>query len=105
VGLLLKVKLKLLNQSYDVTIFQAPQFLQEKGYKVVYRTTLTGSTHQDCLENAFRLFNVADLIPADYKGTYIRTGDIIMIDEGWFGKHYYQLKTGGWKKINRINVR
>jgi hypothetical protein len=102
---LLKVKLKLLNHSYDVTIFQAPQFLQQKGYKVVYRTTLTGSSHHDVLERAFSLFNVADRIPADYEGTYIRTGDIIMIDEGWFGKHYYQLQTGGWKKINRIHVR
>ncbi|HYK72153.1 MAG TPA: hypothetical protein VEV44_03325 [Pseudoneobacillus sp.] len=102
---MLKVKLRLLNHSYDVTIFQAPQFLQQKGYKAVYRTTLTGSNHQECLDHAFRLFNVADFIPADYEGTYIRTGDIILIDEGWLGKHYYQLKPGGWSKISRIQVR
>ncbi|WP_442594173.1 hypothetical protein [Neobacillus sp. D3-1R] len=102
---MLKVKLKLLNHSYDVTIFQAPQFLQQKGYKPVYRTTLTGSNHQECLEHAFRLFNVADFIPTDYEGTYIRTGDIILIDEGWLGKHYYQLRSGGWTKINRVHVR
>lgn len=102
---MLKVKLRLLNHSYDITIFQAPHFLQQKGYKAVYRTTITGSSHHDCLEKAFSLFNVADFIPADYEGTYIRTGDIIMIDEGWFGKHYYQLKPIGWTKVNRINVR
>jgi hypothetical protein len=101
----LKSKLRLINHTYDITIFQSPQFLQHKGYKVVYRTTITGSSHHDCLYQAFRLFNVADLIPTDYEGTYIRTGDIIMIDEGFFGKHYYQLQTGGWKKINRIHVR
>jgi hypothetical protein len=101
----LKVKAKLLNHTYDITIFQAPQFLQQKGYKAVYRTNLKGSSHHDCLEQAFRLFNVADLIPADYEGTYLRTGDIILVDEGWFGKHYYQLQPGGWKKINRIHLR
>jgi hypothetical protein len=102
---MLKTKLKLLNQTYDITIFQAPQFLQQKGYKAVYRTNVTANSHRDCLENTFRLFNVADLIPTDYDGTYIRTGDIVMIDEGWLGKHYYQLQTGGWTKISRVHVR
>ncbi|MFD2445698.1 YodL domain-containing protein [Bacillus sp. CGMCC 1.16607] len=102
---MLKIKLKLINHSYDVTIFQSPQFLQQKGYKAVYRTTLSGNNHRDCLDHAFRLFNVADLMPPDYEGTYIRTGDIILIDDGWQGKHYYQLQTGGWTKISRILVR
>ena len=32
------------------------------------------------------------------------TGDIVFIDEGRKGQIYYQLKSGGWEKVNRISV-
>ncbi|WML47860.1 YodL domain-containing protein [Neobacillus sp. PS3-34] len=90
---------------YDVTIFQTPNFRQDKGYKVVYRTSIFGQGHEDCLEKTFKLFNVADLMPKDYRGRFLSTGDILLIDQGILGQYYYQLKPEGWKTINRIHIR
>lgn len=90
---------------YDVTIFQTPNFRQYKGYKEVYRTSIFGNGHADCLENAFKQFNVSDSIPSDYRGRFLSTGDILLIDQGILGQYYYQLVPGGWKIINRVNIR
>ncbi|MBS4190890.1 hypothetical protein KHA94_11920 [Bacillus sp. FJAT-49705] len=90
---------------YDVTIFQTPEFRQSKGYQPVYRLMIQGSDHVDCIDSVFAKFNVTDLIPADYKGRFISTGDILSIDEGRKGHYYYQLRLGGWKEINRVHIR
>ncbi|MDP4162545.1 MAG: YodL domain-containing protein [Bacillota bacterium] len=102
---MIKLLAKKAATNYDVTIFQTPTFRQEKGYKAVYRTTVFGQGHSHCLEETFRKFNVTDAIPGDYKGRFLSTGDIILIDQGKQGKFYYQLIPGGWKIINRINLR
>ncbi|PLS01591.1 YodL domain-containing protein [Neobacillus cucumis] len=90
---------------YDVTIFQTPKYREQKGYKQVYRTTISASSRQQCLQETFSRFNVTDRIPANYKGRFMSTGDIILIDEGRSGSYYYQLKSGGWVPVNRINIR
>jgi hypothetical protein len=90
---------------FDVTLYQTPEFRQMKGFKEVYRMNVEESNHTDCLENMFKLFNVSDRIPNDYCGRYVGTGDIVLIDEGRSGQHYYQLQPGGWMKINRIHIR
>jgi hypothetical protein len=90
---------------YDVTIFQTPKYREHKGYKEVYRTTIPANSRKQCLEETFSRFNVTDRIPVHYKGRFMSTGDIILIDEGRGGQFYYQLKAGGWILVNRINIR
>jgi hypothetical protein len=87
---------------YDVTIFQTPKYRENKGHKEVYRTNVLASGREHCLQETFSRFNVTDRIPVNYKGRFLTTGDIILIDEGRGGQHYYQLKPGGWYPINRI---
>lgn len=99
--LLTKIRVK----EYDATIFQTPSFRERKGYKPVYRISVQAESHADCLDKVFGKFNVPDRIPFDFSGRFISTGDIIYIDEGLRGQHYYQLLPGGWKKINRILIR
>jgi len=101
---LLKKVLKT-KQTYDVTLFQPPKFGQWKGYEQVYRLTLTASMHDEVLATVYRTFNVADLLPEDYKARYVSTGDIVLIDEGVRGQTYYKLCSDGWKKINRLHLR
>lgn len=96
--------MKTRKKSYDVTIFQTPIFRQKKGYQQVYRLEVEGMTHRDCLDEVFSKFNIKERIPSDFAGRFIGTGDILFIDEGRKGQYYYQLKPGGWKKINRIHV-
>ncbi|TXC93165.1 hypothetical protein FS935_02940 [Metabacillus litoralis] len=91
--------------TYDMTIFQTPNFGDKKGYKEVYRISVVGTTHNDALNNIFQVFNVNDRIPQDYTARYLSTGDIILIDEGKKGQFYYKLFPQEWKKINRIHVR
>lgn len=98
---LTRVKPKL----FDVTIFQTPEFRQNKGYRQVYRLSIEGVDHEECLYSVFAAFNVPDLIPKDFTGRFITTGDILFIDEGRKGQFYYQLQPGGWKIINRIQIR
>ena len=88
-----------------MTIFQTPKYREYRGYREVYRTTITAINHNYCLEETFSLFNVTDSIPVNFEGRFLSTGDIILIDEGRDGQHYYQLKTGGWFPINRILMR
>jgi hypothetical protein len=90
---------------YDVTIFQTPKYREYKGYKPIYRIFIHAGNHENCLEKTFSLFNVTDRIPSNYDGRFLSTGDIILIDEGRRGQHYYQLKPGGWQPINRIQIR
>ncbi|MCA1030313.1 hypothetical protein LCL95_04575 [Bacillus timonensis] len=90
---------------YDMTIFQTPAFGDEKGYREVYRLTVTATNHKSAIDLVYRKFNVSDLIPSDYTARYISTGDILFIDEGRNGQTYYKLQPGGWKKINRMFVR
>ena len=92
-------------KSFDVTLYQTPVFRQSKGFKEVYRLHVEENNHLECLENLFKQFNVTDRIPNDYSGRYLGTGDIILIDEARGGQHYYQLKSGGWVKVNRIRIR
>ncbi|MFZ7944326.1 YodL domain-containing protein [Neobacillus sp. 19] len=90
---------------YDVTIFQTPKYRERKGFQEVYRTMIDANNRKHCLQETFRRFNVTDRIPANYKGRFLATGDIILIDEGRAGQYYYQLKPGGWFPINRIVIR
>jgi hypothetical protein len=93
------------NIQYDVTIFQTPKYREYKGYKQVYRIFIRAGNHEGCLQETFSLFNVTDRIPSNYQGRFLSTGDIILIDEGRGGQHYYQLKPGGWQTVNRIQIR
>lgn len=93
------------NIKYDVTIFQTPKYRENKGYKQVYRTFIRAGNHESCLDKTFSLFNVTDRIPLNYEGRFLSTGDIVLIDEGRQGQHYYQLKSGGWQPVNRIHIR
>lgn len=104
VRLFIKKMLKT-KQTYDVTLFQTPRFAQAKGYEQVYRLTMTASMHEEVLSTIYRMFNVADLLPKDYKARYVSTGDIVLIDEGVHGQTYYKLCSEGWKKINRLHIR
>ena len=90
------------NILYDITIFQTPRQRENKGHKQVYGTTVQAGSREECLQEAFKRFNVTDRIPVNYKGRFLSTGDIILIDEGRGGQYYYQLKPGGWQPINRI---
>jgi hypothetical protein len=92
-------------KTYDVTIFQTPVFRQKKGYQQVYRLHLEGQSHRECLDEVFSRFNISDLMPSDFEGRFMGTGDIVFIDEGRKGQIYYQLKPGGWEEVNRIHVR
>lgn len=91
-------------KEYDVTIFQTPTFRQKKGYEQVYRLQVEGMSHDDCLSDVFSRFNILDRIPNDFEGRFIGTGDILFIDEGRKGQFYYQLKPGGWERVNRIHI-
>jgi hypothetical protein len=102
---MLKVLVGKRKKKYDVTLYQTPVFRQKKGYQEVYRLPIEESNHMECLEEIFKVFNVSDRIPGDYCGRYVGTGDIISIDEGKGGQVYYQLKPGGWIKINRVRLR
>lgn len=56
---------------YDVTIFQTPNAGEKKGYRPVYRITVSGKNHQDVLDHVFRLFNIAELHrPIHWDGGY-----------------------------------
>jgi hypothetical protein len=102
---MIKEMTRIKKKVYDATIFQTPEFRQKKGYRKVYRIAIEGNTHEECLYNIFRTFNVVDCMPDDYEGRFITTGDIIFIDEGRQGQYYYKLEPGGWNPINRIHVR
>ncbi len=104
VRLLVKKILKT-KQTYDITLFQTPRFGQKKGYQQVYRLTVTASDHNEALSIIYRMFNVFDLLPKDYKARYVSTGDVVFIDEGMKGQAYYKLCPEGWRKINRIHIR
>src|SRR3954469_17984314 len=102
--MMIKVLTKRASMQYDVTIFQTPKYREHKGHKEVYRTMVPASSRKKCLEETFSRFNVTDRIPANYKGRFLSTGDIVLIDEGRGGQHYYQLKPGGWVPINRLQL-
>lgn len=89
---------------YDVTIFQTSKQREKKGHQPIYRINIPADSREHCLEETFSRFNVTDRIPANYKGRFLSTGDIILIDEGRGGQYYYQLKPGGWFPINRITL-
>nr|WP_295973053.1 YodL domain-containing protein [uncultured Bacillus sp.] len=91
-------------RDYDVTVFQTPSYRQKKGYQQVYRLQVEGVSHNDCLNEVFAIFNVLDRMPKDFQGRFIGTGDILFIDDGRRGQFYYQLKSGGWEKINQTKV-
>ena len=99
---LIKTRRKL---KYDITIFQTPAYGQQTGYKQVYRLYVEGSNHHDAINYVYRIFNINDLMPKDYRARYINTGDILFFDEGRNGHSYYKLCTGGWKKVNRFLIR
>ncbi len=103
--MMLKMLTKKACIQYDVTIFQTPKYRDHKGFKEVYRTTISASNREHCLHETFSRFNVTDRIPPNYSGRFLSTGDIILIDEGRSGQYYFQLKPGGWIPINRIILR
>ncbi|WP_010172041.1 YodL domain-containing protein [Bacillus coahuilensis] len=90
---------------YELTLYQTEQFGDKKGYQLVHRDTIFGSTHDFALEVLYKMLNVQDSIPVDYKGRYVSTGDIVQIDEGRKGSSFYRLEVGGWNRINRIHLR
>ncbi len=103
-AILEKINRYKINKSFDITLFQTPDFGNTKGYKIVYRTSVLGKSHDDALYEVFRKFNVPDTMPSDYKGRFVTTGDIIFIDEGRRGHHYYRLEPDGWMEISRIHI-
>lgn len=96
---------KYFSKTFDITIFQTPQFGQRKGYQKVYRTSIPAQDKMEALNETFRLFNVPDRMPDDYQARYISTGDIVFIDEGRRGHYYFRLEPGGWKEVNRVIIR
>ncbi|WP_223701891.1 hypothetical protein [Sutcliffiella deserti] len=103
--LAIKRMMKIGSGDYDVTIMQTPNYGESKGYAPVFRLTMGANNHEELINKVYRKFNVTDDIPPEYAGRFIGTGDVIMIDEGTFGISYYRLEFGGWKKINRVQVR
>jgi hypothetical protein len=102
--MMIRVLTKKGSNQYDVTIFQTPRYRENKGHKAVYRITIPAADREGCLRETFSRFNVTDRLPVNYKGRFLTTGDIILIDEGRGGQYYYQLKPGGWVPINRIQL-
>lgn len=92
-------------QKYDISIFQTPKYGENKGYEQVYRMNIEAAGHEEALHLVFCTFNVSDRVPRDYDARFILTGDIVLIDEVKRGQTYYKLLSGGWTKINRIQVR
>jgi hypothetical protein len=101
---MIKVLTKKGRIKYDVTVFQTPKYRENKGHKEVYRTSIPAYSRESCLEETFSRFNVTDRIPSNYKGRFLSTGDIVLIDESRGGQHYYQLRPGGWFPINRLQL-
>ncbi len=91
-------------REYEIAIFQTEHPREKKGYKLVYQGYIDGDNHTEVINKLFRKFNIRDLIPADYKGRTISSGDIIMIGDNYEKKSYYQLQSGGWAAVNRILV-
>ena len=91
-------------REYEIAIFQTGHPRDKKGYKVVYQGQIDGDNHTDVINKLFRKFNIRDLIPENYKGRTISSGDIIMISDNYEKKSYYQLQSGGWAAVNRIHV-
>ncbi|AST91770.1 MULTISPECIES: YodL domain-containing protein [Sutcliffiella] len=89
---------------YDVTILQTPNIGENKGYVPIYRVNIEGRTHTEVIQTVFSTFNVRERIPHNYRGRFISTGDIVLIDEGFKGKTYYRLSTNGWKELNRVMI-
>ncbi|WP_409298250.1 hypothetical protein V1498_08580 [Peribacillus sp. SCS-26] len=85
---------------YHITIFQTPFSGEKKGYRQVYKLKVGGRCHRDVIQKVFSMFNVLDRVPKDFKARYIFTGDILLIDEGQRGKHYYRLQPGGWVEVS-----
>ena len=102
---MLKELIRTRRRNIDVTIFQTPVFRQKKGYQPVYQLQMEVASHDECLSQVFTIFNVLDRMPADFQGRFISTRDILFFDEGRKGQFYYQLKPGGWERINRIHIR
>ncbi len=96
---------KSLEKEMDLTLFQTPEYGQEKGYSQVFRTIILSRSHEEALNFLFKKFSVPDLMPNEFNGRFMGTGDIVLIDEYRGGQHYFQLKSGGWKKINRVHLR
>jgi len=101
---MIKVLTKKGRTKYDVTVFQTPKYRENKGHKEVYRIMIPADNRKSCLEETFSRFNVTDRIPSNYKGRFLSTGDIVLIDQGRGGQYYYQLKPGGWIPINRLQL-
>jgi hypothetical protein len=99
------IRPKSYTKTFDVTIFQTPDFGQRKGYQKVYRMAVPAENRLEALDQTFRLFNVPDRMPNDYYGRYLTTGDIVFIDEGRRGHYYYRLEPGGWNEVNRMIIR
>ena len=89
---------------YEIAIFQTEHPREKKGYKQVYQGYIDGENHTEVINKLFRKFNIRDLIPENYKGRTISSGDIIMIGDNNEKKSYYQLQSGGWAVVNRIHV-
>ena len=91
-------------KDYEVGLFQTEHPRDRKGYRIVYRGIINGEDHFDVVSKVFKMFNIKDLIPKDYQGRTVMSGDIIMIVDHYERKRYYQLQSGGWAEVNRLHV-
>ena len=105
-ALMEKLKIqRMTEREMDMTLLQTPIFGDEKGFVQVFRANFSCKSHEEALVKLFKKLNVPDLMPRDYEGRFMGTGDIVLIDECRNGQYYYQLRSGGWKSINRMLVR
>lgn len=91
-------------REYEIAIFQTEHPRDKKGYKLVYQGQIDGDNHTDVINKLFKKFNIRDMIPENYQGRTISSGDIIMIGDKYEKKSYYQLQSGGWAIVNRLYV-
>ncbi|WP_044731271.1 hypothetical protein [Geobacillus kaustophilus] len=92
-------------RAYEAVVFQTPRFGETKGYRQVCRMTVTAAGHDEVLAVLYRMFNVADLMPKNCQARFMRTGDVVLIDEGRKGQTYYRLCPDGWKQVERQLIR
>ncbi len=86
-------------RSFDVTIFQTPNYGMSTGYEEVARLTIYAESKSKAIDKVYQMCNVSDLLPKDYRARFMTTGDVVILDEGWLGKTQYKLCADGWRKM------
>ncbi|WP_170007113.1 hypothetical protein [Bacillus fonticola] len=91
-------------EDFQLTLFQTPRYGLKRGYKIVFRQSFQGKTHEDVMYQLFQLLNVRERMPEDYSARFVGTGDIVSVERGSHSPIYYELKPGGWKEVRRLRV-